>query len=231
MQAIPRTVRPGTGLNRRSWHRLFAACLFGLYGVVAAAAAVDSAQQSAAETLAQALAQLEQLSGTFTQSIQEGEPRASSESFSSGRFGLMRPARFFWEIERPDSQLLVVNEGQLWHYDRDLQTATQRPLEGSAALPLQILAGDREVLLHDFRVSSTEPGMFILDPLTDDTGFSQLSLWLEQGLPVRMQLLDELGRQIDIRFAELSRSGLAPADFLFSPPPGVDVYRAADQGD
>lgn len=201
--------------------------LFAILGCCAMSTAL--AQESPAEALARELEQLGQLAGRFTQTISE-PGSAVAEVFSAGRFGLMRPGRFYWDIERPDSQLLVVNAGVLWHYDRDLQTATRRPLTDAATLPLQILAGDRAVLARDFEVYPAGDGAYRLVPRVAEAGFSELTLSLEDSLPVRMQLSDELGRSIDIRFSALSRTGLGESDFLFTPPPGVDVFRQGDDG-
>jgi outer membrane lipoprotein carrier protein len=182
---------------------------------------------SAAATLGRALGTLEQLSGTFSQSVREADASDAQESFSAGRFGVLRPDRFFWDIEQPDSQLVLAADGQLWHYDRDLATVTQRPLQASSALPLQILSTDYASLSRDFEVSELQADVFELKPRQPQADFEQLQLTLAAGLPVRMQLVDKLGRVLDIRFDALRTRGLTAEDFEFSPPPGVDVFRSA----
>jgi outer membrane lipoprotein carrier protein len=145
---------------------------------------------------------------------------------SSGRFRLLRPGYFAWQIESPDSQLVIADPWFIWHYDRDLETVTRRPVSGNTdTSPLQILGGDEAVLRQQFAVKQPAPDRFLLTPRSGESGFRELILDLEDETLVGMEIINRLNQQITIEFLELDREpGLSPADFVFEPPPGADLF-------
>jgi outer membrane lipoprotein carrier protein len=180
----------------------------------------------AAEALAGRLAPLAQLSGAFEQSVENGG--AATPARSAGRFSLRRPDQFRWEITEPDSQLLVASGGVLWHYDRDLATATRRRFDDGAAAPLLLLAADAPALAGAFDVAALGPDRYRVVPRAADAGFREAELGFAGALPASMRIIDRLGQAISIRFLDLDESPLPEGTFDFTPPDGVDVYRETD---
>ncbi|MEP1593794.1 MAG: outer membrane lipoprotein chaperone LolA, partial [Halieaceae bacterium] len=170
------------------------------------------------------LAGIDYLQGNFeqTQQGQNGKTMATS----SGRFQLLRPGFFSWEILSPDSQLIIANPEFLWHHDRDLETVTRRPVAGSEQMaPLQVLGGDEDILRERFTVNQSSDTSFTLIPVASDPGFQHLTLTFSNGTLVSMQILDSLNQQVEVRFSNLdSTTPLAPEDFAFSPPDGADLF-------
>ena len=78
------------------------------------------------DDLVKALAPVKQLQGRFTQR-QYGQDKAL-QAESSGKFRLLRPGYFAWEILAPDQQLIIAGPQFIWHFDRDLDTVTRRPV-------------------------------------------------------------------------------------------------------
>jgi outer membrane lipoprotein carrier protein len=181
------------------------------------------------ETLAARLQQLAQLSGRFEQTVSGASRAVPAES--AGRFSLVRPDRFRWEVTTPDSQLLVARGEVLWHYDRDLETATERRLDADGATaPLLLLGADAALLARRFAVSRVDDSAWRLEPVAPEAGFSEALIRFEGELPVLMRVVDRLGQTITIRFSELSRAPLDDALFRFDPPAGVEVYREQEPG-
>ena len=178
------------------------------------------------DTLLLELRDMEQLQGAFTQRQFNYNGVLLVET--SGRFRLLRPGYFSWEITAPDSQLIIADPQHLWHHDRDLETVTRRPVGDSAQMsPLQVLGGDEAALRDRFDVTQPKAKAFTLTPKPDsgDPGFHSLTLQLD-GEGIRgMEILDKLDQRIVISFTELDAdSGLTPADFVFTPPEGVDLF-------
>ena len=190
--------------------------LLTLCGSVQASTAID-------ELLA-ALQNIEQLQGRFRQ-LQYAESDVLLVE-SSGTFRLLRPGYFSWEITSPDSQLIVASPEYIWHHDRDLETATRRPVDDSAQMsPLQVLGGDETALREKFTVERAGPGGFVLTPVSPDVGFQQLTLQLEDGQISSMAILDDLNQRVVIKFTlSPNAAGLSSADFAFTPPDGVDLF-------
>lgn len=189
-----------------------------LFGVVRGRAA------DPAEELIAILSGIDALQGRFEQrQYDEGGELVKQ---SSGRFRLLRPGYFAWEIEAPDSQLVIADPQYIWHYDRDLETVTRRPASGNAdTSPLQILGGDESVLREQFVVTHPAPDRFQLEASAGGSDFRRLTLRMEGGNIVGMDVINRLNQRIEIDFLAVDREAkLSPADFTFEPPPGADLF-------
>lgn len=189
------------------------------------AMATVRADDAATEDLIERLAGIDQLAGRFEQ-VQYGSSDAEIVGESGGQFRLLRPGYFAWEIDAPDSQLIIADPQYVWHYDRDLETVSRRPVEGNEALsPLQVLGGNSQVLRERFTISRPEPGAYRLVPLSDSAGFRSLLLRLDENGLAGMEILDNLEQRLVISFVDVrSDAGLSSADFVFTPPEGVDLF-------
>jgi outer membrane lipoprotein carrier protein len=175
------------------------------------------------DKLLAALAPIKKLQGSFSQQ-QYGQDKLLLEE-SSGKFRLLRPGYFSWEILSPDKQLIIAGPQYIWHYDRDLETVTRRPVTSGAEMtPLQILGGDESALREKFRVVQKAEGTFQLTPVATDVGFKQLTLYLNKTQLTGMDILDNLDQSVVIKFADLDdKAELGSADFEFTPPAGTDL--------
>jgi outer membrane lipoprotein carrier protein len=196
---------------------LFALWL-GFLPLLSAAQAADDV-----DDLLAALAPVKHLQGSFTQQQYGQDKLLLAES--SGKFRLLRPGYFAWEILSPDEQLIIADPQYIWQYDRDLETVTRRPVTTNAEMaPLQILGGDESALREKFQVVRKEEGSFLLTPLTSGAGFKQLTLYLDKAQLTGMDIQDNLDQSVVIKFADLdSESELSSADFAFKPPARADL--------
>jgi len=180
--------------------------------------------ESDVNDLLAALAPIKHLQGSFLQQQYGQDNLLLTES--SGKFRLLRPGYFAWEILNPDAQLIIAGPEFIWHYDRDLETVTRRPVTSNAEMtPLQILGGDESVLRDKFQVVRKAEGAFLLTPRSADVGFKQLTLYLDKAQLTGMDIQDNLDQSIVIKFADLdSHTDLDIADFAFTPPTGADLF-------
>lgn len=171
-----------------------------------------------------ALAPVKRLQGSFSQQQYGQDNVLLSES--SGKFRLLRPGYFAWEILSPDNQLIIAGPQYIWHHDRDLETVTRRPVTTDAEMtPLQILGGDEDALREKFQVVRKDKGAFLLTPVSPDVGFRQLTLYLDGAALTGMEIQDNLDQNVVIKFTNLdSTSALSADDFVFTPPPGADLF-------
>ena len=171
-----------------------------------------------------ALAPIQYLQGSFSQN-QFGQDNVLLAE-SSGRFRLLRPGYFYWEILTPDEQLIIAGPEYIWHFDRDLETVTRRPVISDAQMtPLQILGGDDAALRENFSIVQQNEQLFLLTPLSPEVGFKQLSLHFTAAQLTGMEILDNLNQRIVIKFTDLdAQSELTGSDFDFVPPAGADLF-------
>jgi outer membrane lipoprotein carrier protein len=198
-----------------------------LVALLAAAMLYGIAKTQAAEPADALLARLQsftQLQGRFEQHQQDAAGRDLGSS--AGRFRVLRPGYFAWEITEPDNQLIIADPEYLWHHDRDLETVTRRPSSaGASASPLQVLGGDQSVLREKFHVEQSGEDSFTLEPLADNPGFLRLVVVFEGDQLRNMLILDNLNQQVSVDLSELdSATPLTPQDFAFTPPEGADVF-------
>lgn len=198
--------------------------LLGL-GLCLFAGIVRSDEQAGAELTAE-LNALEHLQGQFLQR-QYAASGGDLVGETRGNFRLLRPGYFAWEITDPDSQLIIADLEHLWHFDRDLETVTRRPVAGREEMsPLQVLGGDTDVLVNNYAVEKVGAGRYQLTPLPDtNPGFESLVLILADGKFSGMEIQDKLGQRLFIEFSNVdAETPLAPGDFAFSPPEGADLF-------
>ncbi|MFV8817248.1 outer membrane lipoprotein chaperone LolA [Haliea sp. E17] len=186
---------------------------------------VARSEEDATAQLAQQLTAISQLSGHFSQS-QRGAGAEGELTYASGSFRLLRPSYFAWIISAPDDQEIIADGDTLWHYDRDLETVTRRPLGGAQMQsPLQVLSGDYQALRRDYEVTATGQGRFQLVPKSAQPAFRELTLVFSDGTLGGMEILDNLGQLLLIEFTDLDRNpGLTPADFVFKVPEDADFF-------
>lgn len=182
-------------------------------------------QAMAESGLQQQLATIQGLSGSFAQRVVD-EAGVELE-VSSGRFKVMQPGYFYWAIDNPDAQLLIANGKTLLHYDAELETATERPLDAQqSSSPLAIFANAGVGLDEHYAVSTMDGGGYLLRPRASSGSFVEVQLRLDADVPRTMRVLDSLGNTTLIEFSAVQLNPpLEPAEFAFVPPAGVDFYR------
>ena len=193
--------------------------LLVLAGVLPGAVVADPA-----DDLQLRLKPLGSLQGAFEQQVISTDGEVLENS--SGRFMLLRPGYFYWQIEAPDQQLLIAADDALWHYDADLETATRRDISTAGKRsPLAILSDEKDNLADTYYVREAGPGRYRLEPRDDDREFLAVTLSFNDAVPVTMEVEDRLQQITRISFGAVEmNSALKPGDFAFEPPAGVDVY-------
>ena len=138
-------------------------------------ASLARADTAALQALQAQLSGIDSLRGGFQQQLISMEGKELEQS--SGNFRLLQPGYFAWHILRPDEQLLLAAEGDLWHYDVELETATRREIgETERRGPLAILSGDGGNLEAHYHIEQTGSDTYRLQPKGTNTDFTALSL-------------------------------------------------------
>lgn len=184
----------------------------------------SASQDKAADALLTALLAIQSMQGAFTQKQYSASGELLTQS--SGRFMLLRPGFFHWDIQQPDSQLIVADPNYLWHHDIDLETVTRRPAASSGQMaPLKILGGDHASLSDDYQISVVEEDTYRLVPNAVDAGFLSLTLRIHERSLSRMDVSDALDQTITIEFFDIDTdTALTPDAFVFTPPEDADLF-------
>ena len=176
------------------------------------------------EALLAVLNSIDSMQGQFSQ--QQYDESNALLATSAGQFRLLRPGYFAWEIESPDSQLIIADPKYIWQYDRDLETVTRRPVDDSQQMsPLQVLGGNETLLRSSFNVEQTATDTFSLHPKGINPGFQSLLVTFSGNAFAALEIADNLNQRIVIEFAQVdSESTLLVEDFSFTAPQEADLF-------
>ncbi|MFS2026959.1 outer membrane lipoprotein chaperone LolA [Massilia sp. GER05] len=147
---------------------------------------------------------------------------------SSGTFVFARPGKFIWTYRKPYEQLLQADGETLYLYDKDLNQVTTRKLGGAlGSSPAAILFGSND-LDKNFTLAEagTHDGLEWLNatPKSKDTTFEQIGIGLKDGFPQAMELKDNFGQTVLLKFTNVQRNpALGAQTFKFDVPKGAEV--------
>ncbi|MFL6632471.1 MAG: outer membrane lipoprotein chaperone LolA [Massilia sp.] len=163
--------------------------------------------------------------GEFTQTQ---VMKSKAGKTSSGTFVFARPGKFVWTYQKPYEQLLQADGETLYLYDKDLNQVTTRKLGGAlGSSPAAILFGSND-LEKNFTVAEagTHDGLEWLNatPKSKDTTFEQIGIGLKDGIPQAMELKDNFGQTVLLKFTSFQRNpALGAQTFKFDVPKGAEV--------
>lgn len=163
--------------------------------------------------------------GEFTQTQVQ---KTRTGKTSSGTFVFARPGKFIWTYQKPYEQLLQADGETLYLYDKDLNQVTTRKLGGAlGSSPAAILFGSND-LEKNFTLAEagTRDGLEWLNatPKSKDTTFEQIGIGLKDGIPQAMELKDNFGQTVMLKFTSFQRNpALGAQTFKFDVPKGAEV--------
>jgi outer membrane lipoprotein carrier protein len=176
------------------------------------------------------LKNMKSLQGQFVQTQFNAERHETQRA--SGTLELSRPGKFRWVYAQPYHQELVADGESLWIYDQDLEQVTQKPLlQSMAQAPIMLLL-EKKPLDKDFLITELGSDQGLdwvgLRPRKEEADVREVKLAFQKKMLARMQLTDAFGQITLIEFKDMQLNPALPERaFIFVPPAGVDVVRAA----
>lgn len=206
--------------------------------LAAAVAAPQASSASGSDPLVGAMQQryqdLRSFSGEFTQTLTHQE--SGSVEQRKGTLIFQKPFRLRWETVKPDPELLVVTEKEVWDYlpDEELAYRYSPEVVQDSRSVIQVITGQSR-LDKDFSVSrqKDENGLAVLRlyPKEPTPQLVEAVLWIDpqSKLIRRAQITDFYSNKNDIVFTGLTPGADAPSGaFAFTPPPGITVEDLKD---
>jgi outer membrane lipoprotein carrier protein len=150
------------------------------------------------------------------------------QSQSNGTFEIKRPNQFRWSTNAPNNTLIIANGNTIWHYDVDLQQATQQTLRpgSQAENPAMLLSSKVNQLSNDFTVSNVKlegHDWYMLVPKTQQN-YKKIYLYFDKGLLTKIIVINNLGDRSLFQFSNIKLNQSIPSsDFEFKTPKGVDL--------
>lgn len=173
-------------------------------------------------------------SATFTQRLVHQE--SGSEETRNGKLLFQKPLRIRWETQKPDAELLIVSEKEVWDYLPDEEVAYRYAPEvvKDSRSVLQVITGQTR-LDTDFSIEpeKDENGMSVLRlyPKEPSTQLVEAVIWVDnKNLIRKAQILDFYGNINEVTLTSLTPDPAVPADaFRFTPPSDISVEDLTNQ--
>ena len=144
----------------------------------------------------------------------------------SGHMAIKRPKLLRWEVEKPETSLIVVDGKKFWNYDEELQQVTVQEMDDSyESSPVSLfLAADIADISKKYTIHKRSVNCFQLTPKNESDSFKKVELTFKSGLINSLVLVDQLNQTSKISFTNVQANINLAADlFIFEPPAGVDV--------
>lgn len=174
----------------------------------------------------------EDISALFIQETYS--PGASRPVSARGNVYFRRPQMMRWEYVKPDPQLIVTSDTDVYVYEKEEQQVMILPRKQflSSEISRAFFSG-KGSLENYFKVSTDKKcnigarWCLRLTPLHDSGSLKELRLVIdpESHLIKEMWISDEMGSRTHLRFRDIRvNQNLSPELFRFTVPRGVEVY-------
>lgn len=183
-------------------------------------------EDKALNNLVAKLAKLDVLYANFSQVISDEKGKKLQNS--EGEFWFQKPNKVYWNTQVPYQHLVVTDGKLLWLYDIDLEQATKRKANKAIEqTPALILAGDRELIKRDYKVTELKKlkdSTFTLIPYNKNAMFAQMQLVFKNQQLAQLFFKDKFDQQTVVDFSNI-KTNVQPASnqFQFIAPKSVDV--------
>jgi outer membrane lipoprotein carrier protein len=146
---------------------------------------------------------------------------------ATGQVKIDRPGKFYWQVNKPGQQIIVINKGMVSLYDVDLRQVTWSKISpNSLALnPASLLSNDVSSLLKN-NVVEQSGSIFTLKPKISNGSIQWIKIVFANKTWVSLQYENGMNQLTTLKFSNLSIN--KPIDeniFFFRAPKGTDTVK------
>lgn len=166
---------------------------------------VTALASSAAQNLQRSLGTMKTFQANFKQTTTSKV--AEYLVTATGEVKIKRPGQFYWQVQNPGKQVIVINNGTLWLYDVDLQQLTIKKIsEQTIALnPATLLSGDLTKLLSKSSVTQSVASgglvAYTLRPHEPNGSFKWIRISFKNGTLKSLSFANQLQQTTTIQFS------------------------------
>lgn len=148
---------------------------------------------------------------------------------ATGNMRISKPGYFWWQIQTPTRQLIVVKSNTVYFYQADLSQLAIRPFDmANTQTPATLLLnGNAQILQQQYLGHETHKHgltIFTLLPKTPDRLLQSIQIAFEGNKLAQLNLADHFNRVTKVTFSNLNLNRtLSRSQFNFTYPKGTDV--------
>jgi len=172
---------------------------------------------------------LHTLKAHFRQRV--SNPDGLQESQSAGVFYLKRPNRLRWDYQTPFRQEIVADGARVWVLDSEIeQVSVKFQSQALAGTPALLLVGNQPAehyfdILDLGALSDGLQWLHLRPKNAEESQFATILVGFEGDQLRALETTDKFNQITRFDFSEVERNpGLDPKLFVFSPPPGYDLF-------
>jgi outer membrane lipoprotein carrier protein len=184
---------------------------------------------SFADDLEKHYAAIKSFQADFTQRLVHFD--SGSEEIRAGVLFFQKPMRIRWETAKPNEELIIISEKEVWNYLPAEKSAVRYApdLSPETRSVMEVLTGQSKLSANYNVTEEGKEGKLIRLRLLPDVPTTQLTeaiLWADENLKQieKMQIIDFYGNINEITFRNLRiNPSLSGSTFTFTPPVGANV--------
>lgn len=153
---------------------------------------------------------------------------------SKGKVALLRPKKFLWHITEPSTDIVIINDNIMLHYDEELQQLTKQRLSAEQELfPLELLLSRKiEKIAEMFKVKKVAAKMcleeynacFELEPIAVESSVKKIYIGIANGVIHSLRLWDQLDQLSEFSFNQIVLDEkIKNSVFEFTPSEEIDT--------
>lgn len=171
----------------------------------------------------------------FTQILEHKE--SGSKVTRNGKFAFQKPLSVFWQTQKPNEEILVINESEIWDYlpDEEIAYRYSPQLVQDSHNIIQVLTGQAK-LNTDFKVkdAGNENNLYkiILYPNEPSTQMVEAHLWVNpnNGQIQKVNVIDFYGNTNNITLKNFKENPkFSKNHFIFTPPQNIEIEDRMDK--
>lgn len=186
-----------------------------------------TAYADALKNLSQRLTSVHSVIAAFTQTITDGQGQELQSV--TGVMRILKPGYFWWQIQKPNEQLILIKNNKVYFYQADLEQLTVKPFDANVTqTPATLLLnGSIDVLAKQYRVhqeTDRDAVIFTLLPKMDNQLLKSIVISFRGDTLEELDLADHLDHVTRVSFRDVSvNPAISASSFAFKLPKGTDV--------
>jgi len=184
----------------------------------------------AAKELNQLLSSFQTLTAKFTQTINTNT--GNTIQTTSGDVLIKRPGKFYWFVQSPIQQLIIVNNNKSYLYEPDLEQVIVKKINDNfTQAPAILLTNSNATILKKFSISLREKNknkiIFTLIPKSQNLKATKnIAIIFVNKKIISLNFTNQLDQTVAIKFNNVKINlPIADSKFVFVAPKGTEIIK------
>lgn len=200
----------------------------------------DMNQNTTVINLENAYAKMKSFKAQFNQELFHRE--SNTTQYRKGSILFQQPININWETEKPNSEILIITDKEIWNYlpEEEIAYRYHPSIMESSHAALGVITGQNKIT-DNFEIETLEDAdataqglkAFLLYPINPTPQIVEAQLWINPKTNEikKATILDFYGNTNSIEFTKFTANArVKKKDFIFNIPEGIDIEDHYEEG-